>query len=69
MLEVVADVGGEGVELVVRHLRPDASRQTAGAEVAEARARQMEVLQGLFLNVHVEGGMVGDDDVGFREVR
>jgi hypothetical protein len=48
MLELVADVGSECVELVVRQFRPDASRQTAGAEVAEVRARQMEVLQSLF---------------------
>lgn len=67
MLELVANVGCDCVQPMIRQLGPDTSCQGAGAEMAEARLWQMKVVEGLLQNVHVEAGVVCDDDVGARQ--
>lgn len=63
MLELMADVRSDGIELVVRQFRPDSFRQTIGAEVLEIWAWEIEMVQYLFQDTHVERGIVCDYDV------
>ena len=63
VLEGVADVRGEGVQFVIGQVGPNDPREAAGAEVAEGRARKLKVLERLCQYVHVEWGIVRDDEV------
>lgn len=77
MIECMANVLSQGVQLMVGKLRPDASGELAGAKIIKPRARQTKMFQGNSQMSDIECGVVRDDHVrvsqpfqkGRRDVR
>ena len=69
MVEPVADVGGEGVEFVIREVRPCLFRQAVAAHAGKLRARNLEVAECAVQLSEIEWCIVIYDKIGIREKR
>lgn len=64
VVQVDAEVGGEGAEPVVRQAGPGLAGKLEGALMADARRGKLKVLQQGVKHPQIEAGVVGDDEVG-----